>query len=270
MSDQKIGGVAETMLQTLYARAKESKKPDHKIYDAKAIEITDRMDYDFSAADRDAAMASGVIARTIVLDRMVSEYVREHPKAVVVNIACGMDTRFYRVDNGSLRWYNIDLPVTMAVREQYLAEPARVVNIAASAMDEAWAAQIPEAEAEGETLVIIEGLTMYLSERDVQEILSIISRRFPKVTVYVEILNPKFVKKNIEKSIHQSGAVFTWGARDGAALASLCPAFRWNGDHSLVEGMEVIAPLYKLIGKIAFIRNLSNKICVLEQRRPAV
>ncbi len=27
-----IGGVAETMLQTLYARAKESKKPNHKIY----------------------------------------------------------------------------------------------------------------------------------------------------------------------------------------------------------------------------------------------
>ena len=264
MSDHKIGGVAETMLQTLYARAKESKKPDHKIYDAKAIEITSRMDYDFSAADKDAAMSSGVIARTIVLDRMVSDYIREHPKAVVINIACGMDTRFYRVDNGALHWYNIDLPVTMEVREQYLAESERVVNIAASAMDEAWAAQIPEAETEGDTLVVIEGLTMYLGEGDVQTILSIISRRFSKATVYVEILNPKFVKKNIEKSISQSGAVFTWGAKDGAVLASLCPAFRWRGDHSLVEGMEVIAPIYKLIGKIGFIRNLSNKISVLE------
>ena len=267
MSDNKIGGVAETMLQTLYARAKESKKPDHKIYDAKAIEIIGRMNYDFSAADRDTAMSSGVIARTIVLDRMVSEFIREHPKTVIVNIACGMDTRFYRVDNGILRWYNVDLPVTMDVRNQYLSEPERVVNIAASAMDEAWAAQIPEAETKGDTIVIIEGLTMYLSESDVQMMLSIISRRFLKATVYIEILNPKFVKMKIEKSIHQSGAVFTWGAKNGAEVAALCPAFRWEGDHSLVEGMEVIAPVYRLIGKLGFIRNLSNRICVLTAQR---
>lgn len=36
-----ITGVPETMLQTLYARAKESRKPDHAIYDGKAIEIVD-------------------------------------------------------------------------------------------------------------------------------------------------------------------------------------------------------------------------------------
>lgn len=30
----------------------------------------DRLDYDFSLADKDAAMSSGVIARTIVLDRL--------------------------------------------------------------------------------------------------------------------------------------------------------------------------------------------------------
>ena len=52
------------MLQTLYARAKESKKPDHVIYDAKAIEIVEELDYDFTKADKDTAMASGVIART--------------------------------------------------------------------------------------------------------------------------------------------------------------------------------------------------------------
>ena len=221
------------------------------------------MNYDFSAADKDTAMSSGVIARTIVLDRLVGDYIEKHPRTTVINIACGMDTRFYRVDNGEIRWYNIDLPVTMDVRNQYLSEPERVGNIAASAMDEAWTAQIPESETEQDTLVIIEGLTMYLSESDVQTILSIVSRRFSKATVYVEILNPIFVKKNIEKSISQSGAVFTWGARNGSEVAALCPAFHWEGDHSLVEGMEVIMPIYRVIGKVGFIRNLSNKICAL-------
>lgn len=39
-----LKGVPETMLQTLYARAKESKKPDHVIYDAKVIEIVEELD----------------------------------------------------------------------------------------------------------------------------------------------------------------------------------------------------------------------------------
>lgn len=262
MANEKIGGVAETMLQTLYARAKESKRQNHKIYDEKAIEIVGQMDYDFSLADKDTAMSSGVVARTILLDHMVADYVKEHSDATVINIACGMDTRFYRVDNGKIRWYNIDLPVTMEVRERYIREDARVTNIAASAMDESWTEQIQTTS--GSTLVIIEGLSMYLAEADVKQILSIIDRHFLHVTVFMEILNPKFVKKNVEKSIQQSGAVFTWGVKSGEELTRLCPAFHWQGDRSLVEGMVEIAPIYKVIGKIGAIRNLSNKVVVLK------
>lgn len=263
MGKENIGGVAETMLQTLYARAKESQKPNHKIYDAKAIEIVEQMDYDFSAADKDTVMSGGVVARTIVLDRMVKNYIAKHPETTVVNIACGMDTRFYRADNGKISWFNIDLPVTMDVREKYIQECMRVYNIASSAMDECWAEQIP---AEVDTaLIIVEGLSMYLSADDVRQILSIISRRFSYAVVFMEILNPVFIKKNVEKSISQSGAVFTWGAKSGEELVRLAPEFSWQGDRSLVEGMIEIAPIYKVIGKIAAIRNLSNKIAVLEK-----
>lgn len=68
-----LSGVPETMLQTVYARAKESRGRG-AICDLKAEEIIGRLDYDFSLADNDAAMHSGVIARTIVLDRLVGEY----------------------------------------------------------------------------------------------------------------------------------------------------------------------------------------------------
>lgn len=263
MSNEKIGGVAETMLQTLYARAKESQKPNHKIYDEKAVEIVRKMDYDFSLADKDTAMSSGVVARTIVLDRMVSDFVKEHPDTTVVNIACGMDTRFYRVDNGQIHWYNIDLPVTMEVRERYIVEDERVRNIPVSAMDDSWTEQIQDTT--GCVLVIVEGLSMYLTEKDIKQILSIIDRKFTDVTVFMEILNPKFVKKNVEKSIQQSGAVFTWGTKSGEELVKLCPVFHWKGDRSLVEGMVEIALVYKVIGKISAIRNLSNKIAVLKK-----
>ena len=123
-----ITGVPETMLQTLYARAKESRKPDHAIYDGKAIEIVDSLDYDFSLADKDMAMGSGVIARTIVLDKLVSEYLKKHKGAVVVNIACGLDTRCYRNEGKYKGWYNIDLPETMTVRAMALPVLCRSEN----------------------------------------------------------------------------------------------------------------------------------------------
>lgn len=115
-----LSGVPETMLQTVYARAKESRGRG-AIRDLKAEEIIGRLDYDFSLADKDAAMRSGVIARTIVLD----------------------------------------LPETIAVREALLPESGSISQLAMSAMDD-WGAAVEGPS--GPALVIIEGLTMYLTQ----------------------------------------------------------------------------------------------------------
>ena len=75
-----VTGVPETMVQTLYARAKETRKKNSKINDEIAVELVKKLDYDFSKADKDNAMTYGVIARTIVLDRMVRKYLEKHEK----------------------------------------------------------------------------------------------------------------------------------------------------------------------------------------------
>lgn len=258
-----ITGVPETMLQTLYARAKESRKPNHAIYDGKAIEIVDSLDYDFSLADKDMAMGSGVIARTIVLDKLVSEYLKKHKGAVVVNIACGLDTRCYRNEGRYKGWYNIDLPETMTVRAKFLQEDGPVYQIAESAMDGKWAGMVEYA---GEpVLVIIEGLTMYLTEADVKKIFDIIDRKFTHATVFVETMAPFMAKHIKEKSIHGSHARFSWGVPNGKKLAEIIPKYRYIEQHSLVEGMAEFIPVYKVIGKIPFVSNISNKIVVMEK-----
>lgn len=255
-----LSGVPETMLQTIYARAKESRGRG-AIHDAKAEEIIDRLDYDFSLADKDAAMHSGVVARTIVLDRLTEDFLLKNPGAAVVNIACGLDTRCYRMA-GFTHWYNLDLPETMAVRERLLPENGAISQITMSAMED-WGGQIQEQNVPA--LVIIEGLTMYLSEADVQKIFAIIARRFPKVTVFVETMNPMVVKRFKERSIEGSHAKFTWGVKNSKALAALLPEFRLVGEHSLTEGMAVFAPIYKVLDKLPAVRNISNKIIVLER-----
>lgn len=255
-----LSGVPETMLQTIYARAKESQGRG-AIHDAKAEEIIERLNYDFSLADKDSAMRSGVIARTIVLDRLTKAWLVSNPGAVVVNIACGLDTRCYRME-GFCHWYNLDLPETMAVRESLLPERGMISQIAMSAMDD-WGNEIKEQNTP--VLIIIEGLTMYLSEADVQRIFRVISRRFEKATVFAETMNPMIVKRFKEKSIEGSNAKFSWGVKNGPALAALLPDFRFMEEHCLTEGMAVFAPIYKLLDKLPAVRNISNKIIVLNK-----
>ena len=256
----KLSGVPETMLQTVYARAKESRGRG-AIHDAKAEEIIEKLDYNFSLADKDTAMHSGVIARTIVLDRMTKEWLASHPGAVVVNIACGLDTRCYRM-SGNAHWYNLDLPETMAVREKLLPESGTISQIAMSAMED-WGSEISEQNVQ--VLIVIEGLTMYLNAKDVQQIFAVISSRFSQATIFVETMNPMIVKRFKEKSIEGSHAKFTWGIKNGKTLAELLPGFRFMEEHSLTEGMAVFAPIYKLLDKLPTVRNISNKIIVLEK-----
>lgn len=254
-----LSGVPETMLQTVYARAKESRGCG-AIRDLKAEEIIGRLDYDFSLADKDAAMHSGVIARTIVLDRLVGEYLAAHPGATVMNLACGLDTRCYRMQ-GYAHWYNLDLPETIAVREALLPESGSISQLAMSAMDD-WGAAVEGPS--GPALVIIEGLTMYLTQADVQRIFAVIAGRFSAATVFTETMNPMVVKRFKEKSIEGSKAKFTWGVKDGRALAALLPGFRLAGEHCLTEGMAAFVPVYRLLDKLPLIRNISNRIAILQ------
>lgn len=264
MEKVNLQGVPETMLQTLYARAAYSKTANAKFHDQMAEQIMSRMEYDFSLAGKDALMSKGVIARTILLDRMVEDFIRQNPQATVVNIGCGLDTRVYRLKTPpSVRWYNLDLPETIEVRRQFLTEDGHISMIAKSAMDKSWTAEI--AESTGRTLVILEGLVMYLSEEDVRQILSIISGRFRQAEVFMETMSPWVVKNMKEKSIEATKARFTWGVRSGEELESISPEYTWVRDVSLVEGMKVIMPVYRLLGWIPVVKNISNKLVVLRK-----
>ena len=258
-----VTGVPETMVQTLYARAKETKKQNAKIKDEIAAELVEKLDYDFSKADKDKAMSCGVIARTIVLDRMVRQYLEKHVNTVVINIACGLDTRCYRMKGKYLRWYNIDLAEAMKIRSQFLTETGPVYQIAKSAMDDSY---IDDIDYHGENvLVIIEGLTMYLCEKDIRKMFSIIEKSFQKVTVMVETMSPFVVKHMKEKSIEGSNAKFTWGIKNGKELQRIVPEFSIQQEVSLVEGMKELMPIYHVMGKVPIVQNISNKIIVMEK-----
>ena len=267
MSSEKIkpvlNGTAETMLQCFYARAMHSKNPKNKFHDAKAEELVEKLDYDFSNAKKDTTMSGGIVARSVVFDELVGDFISKNPDCTVVNIACGLDTRVYRMDNGKLTWYNLDLPETIEVRDSVYQESGRISTIACSVLDPAWPEQV---KVRGKMLFIIEGLTMYMSAEDVKTMLGIIRDNFDNAYVCMETLCPWFVKKEgLEKSIKATGATFTWGANCFNDLKDIADGFKKVKDDNIARGMPTLNSAYRLVTWMPVVKKFAEKILVFEK-----
>ncbi len=110
-----------------------------------------------------------------ILDKQTKEYINKNPNSTVINLACGLDDRFTRVDNGKIKWYNIDFEEIIELREKLIESNERVTNIASSALDFEWINKIKNKE---HVLIIAEGFLMYLDEKEVQELFNKIEENF--------------------------------------------------------------------------------------------
>ena len=165
-----LSGVAETLLLPLYARARESQRTDGVLHDLKAEQIVSRLDYDFDRiALRDFHQATRVMG-TREFDRIVRGFLAQHPAGVVVHLGCGLDTRFERVDNGSVTWFDLDLPAVVQLRRELgmAAGPARYQLITGSAFDDAWLTQVAAVVGHGDVLVVAEGVLTFFTVEQVR------------------------------------------------------------------------------------------------------
>ena len=186
----KLGGISATMLGCLWSRAQLSKEYSSLFYDAKAIELVERIDYDFSASDVPFEDIWFNISRKVNLpqfrlgtlrakqfDEKAKAYIAEHPHASVVNIGAGLDTTFYRIDNGMIHWYDLDLPAVIDIRRQLLPEPDRVTYIAKSFLDPSWCTDINHTE-DG-VFMISGGVLGWFNEAQVKQFFSMLADNFP-------------------------------------------------------------------------------------------
>jgi O-methyltransferase involved in polyketide biosynthesis len=107
---------------------------------------------------------------------MAKKYIAEHPRASVANLGAGLDTTFYRVDNGLIHWYDLDLPAVIDVRRQLLPEPDRVTYIAKSIFDPSWCADVRHTE-EG-VFMIAGGVLHWFDQVQVKQFFSMLADNF--------------------------------------------------------------------------------------------
>ena len=152
----KLSGMPQSMLLCLWGRAQVSKEYSSLFYDAKAAELVEKIDYDNLAADeplQDLVLSflriltklpefCLMMLRAWQFDEKARKYIAAHPRASVVNLGAGLDTTFYRVDNGLIHWYDLDLPAVIDVRRELLPEPDRVTYIGKSIFDPSWCKDI--------------------------------------------------------------------------------------------------------------------------------
>jgi O-methyltransferase involved in polyketide biosynthesis len=118
----KLSGVPETMLWTLHNRASEAMRPDGILRDEEAVRVYRSIDYDYV---RSFGRADGShAARSRIFDDVVRAWMARHRGGTVVELACGLETQFTRIDDGEVRWLAVDVPEAIAVRERFLPRAA--------------------------------------------------------------------------------------------------------------------------------------------------
>ena len=246
----KLGDVQTTALIPLCIKANETLRNNARIKDDKAVEIVKTIGIDTEPYDKFMSH-EGVIARTIMLDKMLSDLISKNPNLAVVNIGAGLDNRFTRVDNGQILWIDLDLPDTMAVRRKAFDERERNILIDGSALDDKWCNDVKDVIKDRDTVFIAEGLLMYFSPDEVRTFLTVLKQNFSKGYLFAELNNPMMVKnqKNHD-TVKNTNAEFKYGSKSAQETADLVPGIQVVGEHSFNEEMRkysIRAKLFALL-----------------------
>lgn len=238
--DLKLGDVQTTALIPVAVKANESMRKNARVYDDVAVQVVRTLGLDTKPYDKFMSH-EGVIARTVMLDRMVKDFIAGTPDAVIVNLGAGFDNRFSRVDNGRIRWFDVDLPDSIELRKKVFKERDRVTMIAGSVLDDGWCGQVKAGmpKADAKVLFLAEGLFMYFTLDEIKTILSILKNNFPGATLIAEQNNPMMVKnQKYHDTVKNTKAVFKSGTWSGQEIADLVSGVRFVEEHSFNEEMR--------------------------------
>jgi O-methyltransferase involved in polyketide biosynthesis len=220
-------GVPATMLIPLYGRMIAGKRFPDILRDRTAERICEKIDYDFSGISKryGAEYASlACLLRAARVDECARAFISRHPDGTVVNLGAGLDDTFPRVDNGKIRWYNLDLPDAVAYREQFIVPAERERNIAKSIFDYSWLDEI-RVSGGGSVLIIAAGLFFYFYESEIRGLVSKICGHFPHGELFFEACSRSGMKiaNKMVKKAGNAGAEMKFWVNGEAAVKEWSP-----------------------------------------------
>ena len=189
--------VRETLIIPLYARKVCSKLYPNLYRDETAVSLINKIDYDFSEAEKNSRRlmqrfgSLEVAMRQNDLAFEVRDYLKNHPKAAVVNLGCGLDGTGRACDNGCCKIYNLDYPDVIAVRNELLPAGEREENIPCDLNDTEWFSKI---DASGGAVFFASGVFYYFLTEQVKALVQKMADAFPGSVLVFDAANRTAVK----------------------------------------------------------------------------
>lgn len=257
MDDIQLTAVSETLFLPLYALALESQREHPIMVDEGAVDLTRRLNEAFAGSDSRIArrLVKGRLPGTLLAsmalrvrryDAYVRAFLEREPAGIVVNLGCGLDDRRRRVDNGAVRWYDLDLPEVIALRRRFLPETERFRCIASSVLDLAWLDELPE-EPGSRFLFLAEGLFMYLPADGVRTLVTTLHERYPGAELVAEVAHRRIVRTSqgrlgrtkFRRQFGVSGdVVYQFGLADSREMEGWAPGLTFLDDWTYFEEDE--------------------------------
>lgn len=200
--------VQETLIIPLYGRKMCTEQFPNLFQDLKAVELINRLDYDFSDMEKKQKSlayrfgALEVAMRETDLSLEVKDYLKVHPSAAVVNLGCGLDQTAENLDNGICRIYNIDLPDIIEAREKLIDKADRVENIACDLNDISWFDRIDSSNG---VCFMAAGVFYYFLSEQIRVLFKAMQIRFPGGRIVFDSAGKRAVKMMVKTWIKEVG-----------------------------------------------------------------
>jgi O-methyltransferase involved in polyketide biosynthesis len=257
-------GTQETALATLYGKALDSRQPDSVLGDRQADKALQRLDYDFGKLRMRARDVKSSAVRAKSYDWWVTQFVAAYPDCTVLHLGCGLDTRVYRVNSPStVRWYDVDLPDIIALRERLFPQRPGLHSVAASVTDPHLLDAIP---ADLPVLVVAEGLTCYLRATDGVAMLRCITEHFGSGEMVFDGYSRLGVWLTQRYGpVKASGAQLDWSIADPRDLEIAVPGLVFDSEWWFANAPEIerhyswlYRQLFRILFRITVIRRLGR------------
>ena len=209
-----MNNVNKTLYIPLYGKAYVSQK-GILLSDKKAEEIWAAEGFKLGGKSKSKWLAYYMGIRSAVFDEWLSQKMDELENAVVLHIGCGMDSRVLRVGTKGHKWYDVDFSDVITERGRYYTETADYKMLAGDAKERDWLSQIPP---KGHAVIVLEGVSMYLSHEEMQNLINNLCAHFGEVSLLVDCYTTLAAKMSKYKNpINEVGVTQVYGIDEPTA-----------------------------------------------------
>ena len=206
-----MNNVNKTLYIPLYGKSYVSKRGLF-LDDKRAEEIWAAEGFSLKGKSKSKWLAYYMGVRSAVFDEWTKAKMADDPNAVVIHIGCGLDSRAVRVGVEGRRWYDVDFPEVIEERKRYFPESDNYKMLAGDARDCEWLSGIEEV---GSAIVIMEGISMYLTAEEMRGLAKSLGAHFERVALLVDSYTTLAARMSrIKNPINDVGVTEVYGIDD--------------------------------------------------------